>query len=158
VPDGVRVVPTDPGGSQNGVVVRAEERRGDRLVGELEIGVFSAGLVMDRDAVLAEMASAAADRALAPPGAGRLLSVGEVTLEGGLHGFRADVWRSRGDDGLAPACPYLALFALGGGALGGLFVVVRSAQSEWAAGNAIVSSLHLLGEGDPGGGRMGMPF
>src|SRR5262245_20315573 len=53
---------------QAGDVVRCRERAGGETIGELEVSVFHAALVIDRDGILEEKAQSAVERA-AEPGA-----------------------------------------------------------------------------------------
>ncbi|MCA9675221.1 MAG: hypothetical protein H6709_09920 [Kofleriaceae bacterium] len=132
------------------VLLRAEERGGDDgVVGALEVTACDASLIIDRDGVLEELASDAADRVLAHPAVGRLSSIVPVELAGGPTGFRADVDLSRDARGVRPELPCLALYALASPDLavsGALIVVVRSVTTEWPAAAAMMASLKVLSQ------------
>ncbi len=122
------------------VVVRCSERREDgKTVGELEVAVFRAALVIDRDGILEEKVSEAAG-GVAEQGA-RVLPAIPVDLPG-ASGFRADVELTR------RPLPYVYVFAIAPhdlGVDGGLLVTVRCAEPEWAAADAILKSLRIVG-------------
>lgn len=114
------------------MVVRCSERRADgKTVGELEVSVFRAALVIDRDGILEEKVQAAA---------GGVAPAVPVSLPG-ASGYRADVVQ-RG------ALPYLYVFAMAPNDLGvdgGVLVTVRCAAPDWPAADAILRSLKILG-------------
>ena len=105
VPAGVELEQTDPAGEGRAVVLRALERdSSSRLIGELELGVFSAGLIIDRMGVLEELVRKTAEEALT--GRVEVLGSGEVSFERGASGYRLDVVLSE------PGCPYVSWIAL----------------------------------------------
>jgi len=115
--------------------VRCRERDGERTIGELEVAVFSAALIIDRDGILEAKVRSVADDAH-----GRVLATVPVTLRG-ASGYRIDVERARD----APALPYLCAIAVAPlGVDAGVVVTVRSAAPEWAAADAILGSLKIL--------------
>ena len=130
-PDEVEVQP-----GSGDTVVRCSQTRGDgRPVGELEVAVFQAGLVIDRDGVLEELVHEAAVGEH-----GRISPAMPVSLPG-ASGYRAEVQRGRA------ALPYVYVFAIAPhdlGVQGGVLVTVRSAAREWPAADAILSSLRIL--------------
>jgi hypothetical protein len=130
---------------QPGEVVRCRERRSDgQTIGELEVSVFHAALVIDRDGILEEKVQAVLDSA-AEPGARVFPSV-PVSLPG-ASGYRADLEVVRPMGTARPPLPYLYVFAMAPNDLaldGGLLVVVRSASPEWPAAEAILQSLKIL--------------
>jgi len=133
-PGGVELTPVGNGAA----VVRCCERREGKTVGELEVSVFSAALIIDRDGILEEKARAVAEGSAQ---AARIEGTVAVSLPG-ASGYRADVEPSR-KNGL----PYIYVFAMAPhdlGVDGGVVVVVRSAQPEWPAAEAILGSLRLL--------------
>jgi hypothetical protein len=119
-------------------VVRCKEQRADgKTVGELEVSVFKAALLIDRDGILEEKASE-----LAGGHVGRASAPVAVTLPG-ASGYRADIEGSRGQP-----LPYVHVFAIAShdfGIDGGVIVTVRSAAPEWPAADAIMKSLRILG-------------
>ena len=134
-PNGVELV----AGEAN---VRVCERRDGKPIGELEVSVFQAALVIDRDGILEEKvqeAAGAAERGL------RVAPAIPVSLPG-ASGYRADADVVR--PGVRPALPYVHVFALAPHDLaadGGVVVTVRCASPEWPAADAILRSLRVLG-------------
>ena len=120
-------------------IVRCCERRPDgKTVGELEVSVFSAPLIIDRDGILEERARDVAEGAAHHAVSGTFA----VSLPG-ASGYRADV-EVRGR--VRPPLPYVHVFAMAppDGVDGGLLITVRSATPEWPAAEAILGSLKLL--------------
>jgi hypothetical protein len=115
--------------------------------GELEISIFKAALVIDRDGILEEKVRHAivdhvAEGAL-------VLEPMPVALEG-ASGWRVDAEYRRGPT--RPALPYIFVFALAPDDLGvdaGVLVTVRSASPQWPAADAIVRSLKILARRSP---------
>src|SRR3954447_5460754 len=122
--------------------VDGETARCRQAEGVLEISVFRAALVIDRDGILEEKARHAMVEAVA--GGADVLEPMPVTL-GSASGWRIDAEYRRG--GARPALPYAYVFALASEDLGvdaGVLVTVRSASAEWPAADAIVQSLKIL--------------
>lgn len=126
----------------SGERLRCCERRGEETIGELEIEVFHAALVIDRDGILEEKVRAAIETAIA---------AGAHVLEpvpfelGDASGYRVEAEFLRG--GIRPALPYIYVFAIAPDDLGvdaGVLVTVRSASPEWPAADEILRSLRLL--------------
>jgi hypothetical protein len=122
----------------DGPVVACRELRPDgRLAGELEVSVFAAALIIDRDGILADKACDVLGRetgvACAPAVA--------VALPGAA-GFRADAVQQT-------ALPYLQVFALAADDIvdGGVLVTIRSAAPDWPAAEHALRSLRLLTRG-----------
>ncbi len=136
-PDELELTPIAVGAS----VLRCREHRDGKTVGELEVSMFSAALLIDRDGILEEKArEAAAGTSDAASVAGTFA----VSLPG-ASGYRADVEPSR-KHGL----PYIYVFAMAPhdlGIQGGVIVTVRSEQPEWPAAEALLGSLRLLTRG-----------
>ena len=150
IPDGFELIRTEPIAPTRATLLIVRERAGDRVAGELEVGVFSAALIIDRDGILEQMVAVEADRALAAPASGRRDSVLPVDLASGATGYRADVVLLRDRDGVTkPALPYAAFLALGQLDLvdAGLFVTARSAQPEWPALHPMLDSLRIARTG-----------
>ena len=129
---------------REGEVVRVCERHGDQTIGELEVSVFHAALVIDRDGILEEKIHDAIARS-AEPGA-RVLPTIPVELPG-VTGYRADLEVVRPMGTPRPPLPYLYVFAMAPKDLaldGGLIVTVRCASPEWPAADAILRSLRIL--------------
>ena len=122
------------------VVVRCCERTADgKTVGELDVAMFRAALVIDRDGILEEKVSTVAGDA-AQPGA-RVLPPVPISLPGAT-GYRAGVELVR------QPLPYIYVFAIAPldlGVDGGLLVTVRCASPEWPAADSILKSLRILG-------------
>lgn len=130
-------------------VVRCREREADgRPVGELEVEVFQAALVIDRDGILEEKLEHTADRA-APPGAQMLQPV-PVELPG-ASGYRTDIEVvPTVGGGPRPLLPYVCVLAIAPhdlGIDGGLVVTIRSASPTWPAAEEILQSLRILSRG-----------
>lgn len=123
-PDAIELAPAE-------ATLRASERRPDgRTVGELEVAVFSAALIIDRDGILEEKArdvtgGTAAVRIKLP----------------GASGFRADAVQA------ATPLPYVYVFAMAPhdlGVDGGVLVTVRCATPDWPAADQMLRSLRIL--------------
>lgn len=106
------------------------------MVGELEVIMFSAALVIDRDGILAEKAcQAMCDLASLRNGAIAM----PVALPG-ASGFRAAAVHKA-------ALPYLYVFAVAPpdlGVDGGLLITVRTAGPDWAVADHVLRSLRIL--------------
>ncbi|HSD85938.1 MAG TPA: hypothetical protein VLB44_00430 [Kofleriaceae bacterium] len=129
---------------QPGDVVRCRERAGHQTIGELEVSVFHAALVIDRDGILEEKMQRAIEAA-SEPGA-RVLPAIPVELAG-ASGYRADIEVVRPMGTARPPLPYVYVFAMAPNDLaldGGLLVVVRCASPEWPAADKILRSLKIL--------------
>ena len=134
-PGEVEMTPLGKGGS----ILRCRERRADgKTVGELEVEVFSAALIIDRDGILEEKA-----RDVAQHAAHTAVSATVAVSLPGASGYRADV-ELRGV--VRPPLPYLHVFAFAppDGIDGGVLVTVRSATPNWPAAEAILRSLRIL--------------
>ncbi len=133
-PGGVELTPVPSGET----LVQCCERRPDgKPVGELEVSMFKAALIIDRDGILEQKA-----RTIAQTAAGAVAGTVAVSLPG-ASGYRADVDPKRNSAGL----PYVHVFAMAPhdlGIDGGVVVVVRSAQPDWPAANEMLGSLRLL--------------
>lgn len=134
-PGGVELTPVPAGDA----VLRCCERRPDgKPVGELEVSMFKAALIIDRDGILEEKARLVAESCTATVVAGTVA----VSLPG-ASGYRADVAQKRNNAGL----PYVHVFAMAPhdlGIDGGVVVVVRSAAPDWPAAEQMLGSLRLL--------------
>jgi hypothetical protein len=113
-----------------------ETRSNGKAVGELEVALFAAALIIDRDGILSEKACASiAQLASFPRGATAVA----VKLPG-AGGFRADAIQGT-------ALPYLHVFALAPydlGVSGGVVITIRSATPEWPAADHMLRSLRIL--------------
>src|SRR5688500_2383796 len=111
-------------------ILRCTETRDDgRPIGELEVTVFKAALVIDRDGILEAKASDQAGGAHAVP----------VVLPG-ASGYFAE---TRGDAQL----PYRYVFAIAPHDLavdGGVLVTVRCARRDWPAAERMLQSLRII--------------
>lgn len=126
VPGDLEVTPVAAGET----LVRCTETREDgKPVGEIEVAVFQAALVIDRDGILESKASDSTGGAHAVP----------VSLPG-ASGYFAE---TRGDAQL----PYRFVFAVAPHDLavdGGVMVTVRSAYRDWPAADQVLQSLRIL--------------
>lgn len=126
VPGALEVTPVGSGDT----LVRCTETRHDgKPIGELEVTVFSAALVIDRDGILEAKASDNTGGAHAVP----------VVLPG-ASGYFAE---TRGDAQL----PYRYVFAIAPHDLavdGGVLVTVRSARPDWPAADRLLQSLRII--------------
>lgn len=112
------------------------EQRAGRVVGEVEIAVFAAALIIDRDGILAERAREAIEREVTTAG-GAVASPAQLP---GASGFRADAV-------VRGALPYVYVFALAPtdlGVDGGLLIRVRAAALGWPAGEQLLRSLRIV--------------
>jgi hypothetical protein len=123
---------------RDGAVVQWRELRQDgRVLGELEVSVFAAALVIDRDGILAEKACEVLGREV-PTRRGPTAVA--VRLPGAT-GFRADAVHPR------PGLPYVYVFALAPhdlGVDGGVLITIRSASPDWPAADHLLRSLRIL--------------
>ena len=125
LPDELEVVPNAGGAT----VVRCRETRAGRTIGELDIEVFPAALVIDRDGILEQKASEIVN---APAVA--------VMLPG-ASGYRAETHAN--DRPL----PYTYVFAMESHDLGigaGLLVTLRCARHDWPAAERALGSLQIF--------------
>jgi hypothetical protein len=135
-----RMVIEHASGLAGAPVVCSEVGPDGRVLGEVEIAVFGAGLIIDRDGVLERIATDAADDVAAA--GGQVTHVMPVTLDSGVSGFRAEV-ELRGDATL----PHQVIYALASRDLavcGGILVTLRAAQPGWPAGDAVLDSIRVL--------------
>ena len=137
-PERVTIAPAS--GIAGAPVVCSEIGPDGNVVGEVEIAVFGAGLIIDRDGVLERIATEAAEDAAAT--GGQVTGVMPVELESGVSGYRAEV-----ELGGAVTLPYLQIFALASRDLavcGGVLVILRAVLPAWPAGDVVLSSLRVL--------------
>jgi hypothetical protein len=123
-------------------VVRAHERRDGRTIGELEVEVFKAALVIDREGILEEKAHLAADAER-----GRVTPPVRVSLPG-ASGYRAEVQLVRATGAPGPELPYVYVFAVAPhdlGVDGGVLITVRCAAPDWPAADSLLRTLRVLG-------------
>lgn len=122
---------------REGPVLTCRELREDgETLGELEVSVFAAALIIDRDGILAQKAREVIERE-APVRGG---AVAVAVRLPGASGFRADAF------GHGPL-PYAHVFALAPSDLavdGGLLVTVRSSRPAWPAADHMLQSLRIL--------------
>src|SRR6185436_4468517 len=103
-----------------------------RTLGELEISLFAAALVIDRDGILAEKAC----EVLAAEATVRGGPTAVAVALPGASGYRADAV-------ISAALPYRYVFAIAPGDLGvdgGIAIVVRCASPDWPAGDHMLRS------------------
>ncbi len=127
------------------VILRCRERRSDgKPVGELEVAVFQAALVIDRDGILEEKVRQGIEAAL--EAGARVHGTTPVTMPG-ASGFRADAEIVRPMGAPRPALPFVYAFAMAPhdlGVDGGVLVTVRCASPDWPAADRILRSLRIL--------------
>lgn len=119
--------------------------------GELEVEVFSAALVIDRDGILEEKINQAIDVALSSDRDAQVMQTIPIELPG-ASGYRADIELVRPMGTPRPARPYLFIFAIAPldlGVDGGVIIRVRSATPEWEAVDHILRSLRILTRRSP---------
>jgi hypothetical protein len=134
-PGEVELTPIDKGNA----LVRCCERRADgKTIGELEVAMFAAPLIIDRDGILEEKA-----RDVAQDAARAAVSATVAVSLPGASGYRADV-ELRGQ--VRSALPYVHVFAMAppDGIDGGMLITVRSATPDWPAADAILGSFKIL--------------
>lgn len=116
------------------------------MTGELEVEIFQAALVIDRDGILEERIQQAVDAAVASDFGARVLQTVPIELPG-ASGYRADIEMTRPLGTARPDRPYLLIFAVAPldlGIDGGVVVRVRSTTPDWEAAAHILSSLRIL--------------
>jgi hypothetical protein len=137
-PERVTIAPAS--GVAGAPVLCTEVGPDERVIGEVEVAVFGAGLIIDRDGVLERIATEAADDVVS--GGGQVTGVMPVQLDSGVSGYRAEV-----ELGAAAALPYQWIYALASRDLavcGGVLVTIRSALPAWPAGDVVLDSLRVL--------------
>jgi len=113
-----------------------EVRQDGRVVGELEVSLFAAALVIDRDGILAETAVSGLNRLTTLH---RAVVASPVALPGG-NGFRTAAVNSG-------PLPYLYAFAIAPSDLGvdgGVLITIRAASPDWAPADHVLRSLRVL--------------
>lgn len=123
-------------------MVRCEETRDGKPIGELCVEVFKAALVIDRDGILMEKVAH-----VAATNPGRATLPVAVTLPG-ASGFRASVELVKPMGQPQPELPFMYVFAIAPhdlGVDGGVLVTVRSASREWPTADKILRSLKVFG-------------
>src|ERR1044072_3856589 len=106
---GFPIEPPSEVGIHPGDVVRCSEQQNGEMVGVLEVSVFHAALVIDRDGILAEKVQQTLESA-AEPGA-RMSGTAPVTLAG-ASGYRAQLELVRPMGTPRPTLPYVYVFAV----------------------------------------------
>jgi hypothetical protein len=113
-----------------------EVRHDGDVVGELEVSLFAAALVIDRDGILAERAVEGLRRLTT---LNRSVVASPVALPG-ASGFRTAVVNSG-------PLPYLYVFAIAPSDLGvdgGVLITIRAAGPDWAPADHMLRSLRVL--------------
>lgn len=122
---------------QDGPELRCREVRHDgRVAGELEVSLFAAALVIDRDGILAEQAVEGLRRLTT---LSRAVVASPVALPG-ANGFRTAAVNSG-------PLPYLYAFAIAPSDLGvdgGVLITIRAASPDWAPADQVLRSLRVL--------------
>ncbi|HEU4734819.1 MAG TPA: hypothetical protein VFT22_43305 [Kofleriaceae bacterium] len=122
---------------RDGQIVACREVRQDgKIVGELEVSVFAAALIIDRDGILEEKACEVIRRERGGRGG---VSAAQVRLPG-ASGYRSEAV-------LSAPLPYVYAFAVTAydlGLDGGLLITVRSASPDWPAGDHMLRTLRIL--------------
>ncbi len=147
-PDRIELIRTEPVAPNRATLLICRELDvSGQAIGELEIGAFSAALIVDRDGILEQMVEVEAERTITAPAAGRRESILPVEYACGPSGFRADVVLMRDAGGVVkPPYPYLTFCALCAPDIidAGLFVTIRQARPEWPTGDELLSSLRIV--------------
>ena len=121
---------------QDGAVLLCREvPQGGRTLGEFEVSVFPAALVIDRDGVLADRAR----EGIAHEAALRGEPTAVAVRLPGASGFRADAVQNT-------ALPYRYVFAIAPDDIvdGGVQITIRCASPDWAAADHMLRSLRIL--------------
>ena len=120
---------------RDGAVLTCSEVEHGRPIGELEVSVFAAALIIDRDGTLAQKACAAIEREVPLPNGATAMPV-ELA---GASGYRAEAVHGH-------ALPYRYAIAMAppDGIDGGVLVTVRAARPEWPAADHMLQSLRLV--------------
>ena len=137
--------PSDVEVVRAGETTRCRQQQGGATIGELEITLFKAALVIDRDGILEEKVREAIGAEIAA--GAHVTEPAQVELAG-ASGWRVDAEYLRGTK--RPALPYVYVFALASDDFGidaGVLVTVRSASPQWPAADQIVESLKIFGRG-----------
>jgi hypothetical protein len=137
-PSGIDLLPVGSGTT----VVRCTEARDGKPIGELEVEVFKAALVIDRDGILMEKVAHACTTQ-----PGRSTQPVAVSLPG-ASGYRASVELAKPIGQPQPELPFVDVFAIAPhdlGVDGGVLVTVRSASREWPSADRILRSLKVFG-------------
>lgn len=147
-PDEIELTPIASGET----LLRCRQHADGKTIGELEISLFAAALLIDREGSLADKACTVAEGTV--PGA-RVPGAVAVSFPE-VSGYRADVEPTR-----AHGYIYVFTFAPADHVIqGGALVVVRTSLAEWPAADAIIASLRLVTKrgitsGDASAGRPG---
>jgi hypothetical protein len=121
---------------EGATLVCREVLQGGRTVGELEVSLFAAALVIDRDGILAEKACEVLCGEAAVRGGPSAVAVALP----GASGFRAEAVQN-------PPLPYRYVFAIAPpdlGVDGGIVVTIRCASPDWPAADHMLRSLRIL--------------
>jgi hypothetical protein len=122
---------------REGPTLRCREvLHGGRTRGELEISLFAAALVIDRDGILAEMACEVLGHEATVRGGPAAVAIALP----GASGYRADAV-------VSGPLPYRHAFAIAAADLGvdgGVAIVVRCASPDWPAADHMLRSLRIL--------------
>jgi hypothetical protein len=122
---------------REGPVLKCREvLQGGRTLGEIEISVFAAALVIDRDGILSEKAREVLSREAMVRGGPTAVA---VTLPG-ASGFRADAVQNT-------PLPYRYVFAIAPpdlGVDGGILITIRCASPDWQAADHMLRTLRVL--------------
>jgi hypothetical protein len=122
--------------SEGATLKCCEVLRDGRVRGELEISLFVAALVIDRDGILAEKAC----EVLAREATVRRGPTAVAVALPGASGYRADAV-------INATLPYRYAFAIAPpdlGVDGGIAIVVRCASPDWTAADHMLRSLRIL--------------
>lgn len=121
---------------REGPVLKCREAlQGGRALGELDVSVFAAALIIDRDGILAEKACEVLAREAALRGDPAAVA---VRLPG-ASGYRADAVQNT-------VLPYRHVFAIAPDEVvdGGVLITVRCASPDWPAADHMLRSLRVL--------------
>lgn len=122
---------------RDGPTLRCREvLQGGRTLGELEISLFTAALVIDRDGILAEKACEVLSREATVRGGPTAVAVALP----GASGFRAGAVQNT-------PLPYRFAFAIAPpdlGVDGGIAITIRCASPDWPAADHMLRSLRVI--------------
>lgn len=147
IPDSIETTPLDATALAHGGVLAGIERGNDgRWLGAVEIDVFAAGLMIDRERALERLARDAADAMIEPPATGEVVSCHRLELDSGPSGCRVEVALSR-DVGAGRYVTVLALAAADLSVSGGVLLVARMLRDSWPALDELLGTLRIFGRG-----------
>jgi hypothetical protein len=142
IPERIDLTPVE--GAET-LLTAVERDPGGKSIAELELRIFVAAMIIDRDGTLERVVGEELERRVTPPS--RLTSMRPFTLDH-VSGFRGEaelIYLARGAP--RPTHPYVSVLALTShdlAARGGLLISVRTAPPEWDALGELLDSLRIF--------------